>query len=95
MGTKDEYVNKMKAQLGEWSSKIDKIQAQADKAEADAKIKYHEELNQLRNHKEAALEKLDKVTSASENAWEELKTGLDNSWDELKIGIESAASKFK
>ena len=42
MSTKEVYIEKLEAQLKEWSAKIDVLEAKAEKAEADTKIKYQE-----------------------------------------------------
>lgn len=47
MSEKDAYVEKMKAKLDEWNAEIDKLQAKAKQAEADAEIQYNDEISAL------------------------------------------------
>lgn len=95
MSKKEEYTNWMESKLDELSADIDKLKAKANQAEAEAQIKYLEEVEALRQKKANMQTKLKEVQTASEGAWEDLKTGLDKSWDDLKAGIESAWSRFK
>lgn len=56
MSNRDLYVDKMKAQLDSWNASIDKLEAQAKNAEADAQIKYREQIAELKKHREEARE---------------------------------------
>lgn len=95
MSKKDEYLKKMEAQIDEWSLDIDRLKAHAEKAEAEVKIKYLEDVQQLRERQTAAKKKLSELHAAGEDAWDDVKTGIESSWAELKKGIESATSRFK
>ena len=44
MNTKEAYQEKFDAQLRGWSAKIDELMAKADKAKAEAKIEYCEQV---------------------------------------------------
>lgn len=92
---KEAYQEKMNAQLGEWQSKIDQLKARADKAKAEQKLKYYEEIESLRTKQQHAYEKLDELKLASESTWEELKTGVDLAWHDLHGAFERARKKFK
>jgi hypothetical protein len=48
MSNRDAYVRKLKAKLDEWNAEIDKLQAKAELAEAEAKIEYEKQLADLR-----------------------------------------------
>jgi hypothetical protein len=45
---KEAYVQKFQAQIKEWNADLDKLQAKAQNAEADTKIKLDEQLTALR-----------------------------------------------
>ena len=95
MSKREEYINKMAAQLKEWSARMDVLKAKAEKAEADAKINYDSELESLRKRKEAAEKRLSELKNASESAWEDLKDGCEKSWQEFKSALDTAVSKLK
>ena len=42
------YVERLQAQLDEWTAEIDKLKAKADQQEAEAKIEYYENIEALR-----------------------------------------------
>ena len=95
MSDRDAYIQKMKAKLDEWTADIAKLEAKADGAEADMKIKYNEKIDALKEQREEAAAKLMEVRNASEEAWEDIKVGLENAWDSMGNAVKSALSKFK
>lgn len=95
MGLKEDYQEKLEAQLKEWSRKIDQLKSAAEKLAADAQVTYHQQIDALRGKQEVAQKKLQELREAGEGAWESLKAGIDRAWDELKHGVEGALSRFK
>ena len=95
MNMKESYRQKLKAQLDQWSAEIDKIKARADKADADVKLEYSEQIEDLRVKQQAAKEKLAGLLSASDDAWEELKAGVESAWLTLGEAIDRAAARIK
>lgn len=94
MSNKQAYQQKIQAQLDEWSAEIDKLRAKADKADADAQIAFNREIDNLRDKKNQAREKLDELSDASEGAWEDLKTGVEAASNQLGQALRSAQSRF-
>lgn len=93
--TRDAYVQKLKAKIDEWNADIDKLTAKADQAEADAKIKYHQELEALRAKRQDLEEKIANLQNAGESAWEELKQGVESSWEVWKASFSRAKTAFE
>jgi methyl-accepting chemotaxis protein len=95
MKTKDAYVEKLAAELNEWSAQIDLLAAKAENAKADAKLQYAQELEELRVKQREASEKMKELEEASDEAWENMKETADKVWEDLKTGITTASAKFK
>lgn len=95
MDTKKAYQEKMEAQIREWSAKMELLRAKADKTKAEAKIKYYEQIEELKEKQELAHLKLNELRGSKDEAWEELKAGFDKAWEELSEGFSRALSKFK
>ena len=95
MEIQDAYKQKMAAQLKEWSAQIDLLEAKAENAGADMKVKRAKQLHELRAKQRAATEKMKELGKASGAAWEQVKTTADKIWDDLKTGVADAQSKFK
>ncbi len=75
MNKKDAYVEKLKAQLDIWKADIDKLEAKARKATADAKVMYEERIGEVRSKWEATKDKL--MDIEDEDEWEDLKKEVD------------------
>ena len=95
MATKEAYQQKLAAQLKEWDAKLDQLSAKAQKATAEARIKYENELEVLKGKLAAAHKKFEELGKRSENAWEDMKGGVENVWDEMNKAIEKLAARFK
>jgi peptidoglycan hydrolase CwlO-like protein len=92
---RDAYVQKLKAKMDEWNAEIDKLQAKADQAEAEAKIEYQEQIDDLKAKRKEMELKIAELQQAGEGAWEDLKQGLENSWEILKGAFAKAKSRFE
>lgn len=95
MNLKEAYEKKRQAQLDEWGAEIELLKAKADKAKAEARVKYNLQIEELRAKKKAAAEKLAKLKGAGDDAWEDLKIGVEGAWEALGEAVKSAAARFK
>jgi len=92
---RDAYVQKLKAKMDEWNAEIDKLAAKADQADAEAKIEYHKQVEDLRAKRKDLEDKIAELQQAGESSWEDLKQGLENSWEILKTSFSKAKSEFE
>ena len=95
MTTREAYLEKLKAQLDEWNKDLDGLDRETSKADAKTKIKYEEQIKELRQNVEEAQQTLTKIRDASENTWEDLKQGAETIWDMYKNSFKKAKSEFK
>ena len=90
MNEKDLYIEKLNAQLREWSASIDVLQAKADKATADLKIGYSKRLDDLKAKRDKAQGRLDDLKAAGDDAWERMTTAIEDSWNDIKSAFDKA-----
>ncbi len=81
---KEKYKQKIESQLREWEVKIKELKARGEKLEAEAKIKYYEQLQILNKNKETAENKFHELKESGEGAWKDAKKGLEKTWKEFK-----------
>ena len=93
--TRDEYVAKLKSRLDAWNADVERWEAQAKKAKADAKERYAKELDVLKAQRELARYNLKLLESASASAWAELRRGADEAWDRMQASVKSASAWFE
>lgn len=94
MDSKEAYQDKLKAQLDEWSAEIAKLRAKAEQAQADARLKYLKEVEDLRVHQAKAEAQLHELQRAQGEAWKDMKSGVESAWDEMGDAMKRAWSRF-
>ena len=95
MSDRSAYEQRLNAQLREWSARIDQLRARADKASADARIEYQNQLEALEARRQAAARTLDQLQRAGDDAWQELRAGAERAWRELQEAVNSAADRLE
>jgi len=94
MSKKEAYEQNLQVQLEEWNARIKLLKAKAEKAEADAKVRYYDELDLLREKQSVMRHKMQELKNAGDDAWEDLKDGINKARDSLKDALADAASRF-
>ena len=89
------YKQKLAAQLQDWSAQINLMQARAEIAAVDRKVKRAKAQHELRLQQRAALEKMTELKKTSGEVWEQGKETAGRIWKELKAGIADAHSSLK
>lgn len=95
MKSREEYINKLAAQLKEWSAKVDELESKANVAKADVKTEYERQIRQMKDKRDTAMQKLQELKGASTDAWDTLKAGSEAAWADLKNAVTAAKERFK
>jgi len=95
MKKRDEYVEKLKKQLDDWSAEASKWEAKAKAAQANMRTDYEKQLAAFHQHRDHALEQMRKVQASSSEAWTDLVRGTDDAWARMREAAEKARSQFK
>lgn len=94
MSQRDEYLNKLKAQLDLWSAEVTKWEAKTNVTQADMRIEYEKQLEAFRQQRDQALEHMHKVQAEAGDAWVDLTRGADDAWAKMKEAFEKASRHF-
>jgi predicted nucleic acid-binding Zn-ribbon protein len=92
---RQDYVNKIKEQLDNWNTQIDRMQEEARKAGDDAQRHYQEQLKEMRQRRDEAEEKMREARGASEKAWDDLSKSYVQAWHNIAEGFKNASRHFK
>lgn len=95
MEDKDLYREKFEAKLKEVKAQIDFLEAKADQVKAESKIEFKQQIQSLRQKRDAIGNKLDQLKQSSGEAWKELKAGLESATEDLKGALGKAMDQFK
>jgi len=94
MMKRDEYVEKLKAQLDLWNAEAAKWEAKAKMAQAEMKVEYEKQFETFKRQRDEALKKMQQIQGASGDAWVELTRGADDAWAKMREAFEKARSHF-
>jgi len=95
MNKKDEYVEKLKAQLDAWNAEVSKWEVKAKEATADAHVEYEKQLEAFRRQRDQAMEQMRQVQAAAGDAWLDLVRSADDAWAKAREAFEKASSRFR
>lgn len=91
MTTKNAYIEAMKDQLDVLNDNMNKLDAKATEAKADARAAYLEEMRKLRHQSKLAGAKLDELKAAGEDNW----TAMTAEMDKLREAFVHSVNYFK
>ena len=94
MSLEQAKVDQRDAELREWKAKLERLQTEIDRAPANARIRYDNELQSLREQFNSLQIRWTEVKANSSEAWQDLKGGLSEAWDKFKKSMHTAPSRF-
>ena len=95
MDDKDAYRQRAEAKLKEWNARIDLLKAKAEQADAEGRIEYSRQVQELKKKEGQVREKLEQMKTAGGNAWQDLKSGVEEAIVDLKGAVDRAYAQFK
>lgn len=95
MDKRTEYVERLSAQIVEWDVQIDRLKDKAVSATPEAKSEYSTSIAALQLKRDEVAAKLQGISSADDNEWEEIKTGTENVWGEVRTIVSDSITKIK
>jgi len=94
MTDRNAHVEKMKANIDEWTAEIEIMQAKAKGAQADAQIGYEKQLDEMRRMRDEAQAKMKEAQNASDGASDDMRAGFQGAWDSLSKSLHDAMKRF-
>lgn len=94
MRDREALVEKLEAQLKEWSHRLEELRARAGKAAADRRAEYRKHVDELQERRDHFRERLHELRNAGEHVWEEMREGTEKAWEEMHAAFESARTRL-
>jgi hypothetical protein len=95
MDKRTEFVEKLSAQMVEWDIQIERLKDMAENATPAVKFEYANTIAALQLKRDEAAAKLQGISAASDDEWEDLKTGTEQVWGEISNALRDAIMKTK
>ena len=90
MATQTEYIEKLSTEMAEWDAQIALLKDKSESATPENKFEYSSLITSLQLKRDEAAEKLQGISVASDDEWEDLKTGADQIWGNLRDLVHNA-----
>ena len=87
MANRDEYVEKMKAQLDEWNDEIDRLEAKLADTSDETRKKLEPYLEKARESRDRIVAKLAEIKQAGESSFESSKDEVERVWKAFKQSV--------
>jgi hypothetical protein len=95
MDKRTEFVEKLSAQMVEWDVQIDRLKDMAESATPEEKFEHSKAISALQLKRDEAAAKLQGISAAGDDEWEDLKTGAEQIWDEVRTVLRDTIGKSK
>jgi putative heme iron utilization protein len=95
MDKRTEYVETLSAQMVEWEAQIDRLKIKAMSSTSASRHEYSSEIAALQNKRDEASLKLQGISTAGDDEWEDLKTGTEQIWGDFTTMLGNAITKIK
>lgn len=95
MTNRDEYVEKMKAQLDQWDRQTATWEAAAQEATAEARVELEKQVGIMRSRADDLVFRMELLKSAAADAWQEIARGADEARKTMQDAFEKARFHFK
>lgn len=95
MDKRTEYIEKLSAQMVEWDNQIDKLKDQAESAAPGSGADNSQAIAALTAKRDEAALKLQGISAATDDEWEDMKSGTDQVWGEVRNMLRDTAVKIK
>ena len=92
---KETFKQNAKKSIDEIFDAIDRVQERANTVEGEAKVRFEQNLIELKAKKKDLQAKYDKLGNTSEEKWEEVKNAFSSASDSFKEGFKKITSLIK
>ena len=92
---KEVYLQKRQAELKELEMRLEVLESTAEKADAEAKIGYGEQIYELKEKRDNLEADIAELKRADDKAWKDLRSKIDEATTDLRTAIDVASTRFK
>ena len=95
MDTRTAYVERLSAQMVEWDNEIERLKDKAKNSATDANAGHSEAIAALQAKRDEAAQRLQGISAASDDEWEDMKEGTEQVWGEVRSILRDTITKIK
>ena len=95
MSNREEVIEKLKSQLDSTNQKLDELEVKAQQVSGEARQKYEEQMEHLREMSQPARDKLEAMKAAGESQWDSMSAEADKIYKALVHSFNYFKSQVK
>ena len=95
MSSKEDYQEKIEAEVELALAKLAELKAKAGTSTAAARIKYSKQIDTLEQEVVTIRSRVKEMAAAGEDSWEQLKYGVEHGWSALNTALQDTVAKYK
>lgn len=95
MSRNAEYLSTMETQLKQWDADLDALAAEGDKAGAEARKAYQEQITHLRAGRDAAQETFKEMQLATVAAGAQMHARMQVAWETMHKALQKVSSDLR
>jgi len=95
MGKRTEYAERLSAHMVEWDTQIDLVRDRAESTAPETKTEHSDAIAALQFKRDEFSVKLQGIWSATDDDWEDLKTGTEHVLSEVRTMFHAAVTTIR
>jgi competence protein ComGC len=95
LNPKNDFVEKLNAQINQWNIDLDKMGANAQKLKGDSKIQADKQIAMIRSQQVELKSNLEKIQNSADDAWDDLKKGAEETRDKIGKAFDDVKKDLK
>lgn len=92
--TVEQYKHDMREAVRNIDRDIEKLETRAESLSGDARAQVEDTIEQLRNQRDAFVDRLEQARADTADAWQDIRSGLDRAWNDLEQAGRNALDRF-
>lgn len=94
MMNREQTVEKLKQKLDQWNTDLDKLESKVESFKDERREEARTTIRNLRQQRDGAKAALERLTTASDEAFGDLSAGVQKSWDAIAQSIDKARERY-
>lgn len=94
MMNREQTVQTFKRKLDEWNSDMDALEKKAETFEEEQRKAARQALDELHKQWDEAARALNELKSASDDAFDDVRSGTQKAWDAMTRSVEKAVQRY-
>ena len=94
MMNREQAIESLKGKLDQWNTDLDRLERRAESFSEERRKELEKTVHQLKDRRDEAMEALDRLGSASDDAFDDIREGAMQAWDSMSDSLEQAQRRF-